>query len=61
MFGEEKNLPKFDHVPMAVINPIKKQMKKFADNEDPNLLVTASKAGLNPRDINQRALPDHLI
>lgn len=35
-FDKEKNIPKFSHVPMAVINPIPKKKKEFAPENDPS-------------------------
>jgi len=33
-FEKEKNLPKFEHVPMAVINPIPKKKKEHIPEPD---------------------------
>jgi hypothetical protein len=63
-FEKEKNLPKFSHVPMAVINPIPKKKKQMEPAHDPSsdMLLASKKTKLNVRGVSQRPpLPDHLI
>lgn len=62
-FDKEKNIPKFSHVPMAVINPIPKKKKEFAPENDPSqgLVLASKQTKLNVRGVSQKPLPDHLI
>ena len=60
-FAEEKNLSKFDHCPMAVINPIKKMRKPYKEPESPELLLGSKQARLNVKEVTQKVLPDHLV
>ena len=62
-FEKEKNLPKFDHANMAVINPIPKKRKMPPPEPDysQTLLIASKQAGMNVRGVSQKQLPEHLI
>lgn len=53
-FEKEKNLPKFNHVPMAVINPIPKKKKEVPAEEDETskLVLASKKTKLNVRGVS---------
>lgn len=45
-FESFRNLPKFSHVPMAVIHPSPRKKKRLAQSPTPKLALTGNKAKL---------------
>ncbi len=60
-FETFRNLPKFTHVPMAVIHPSPRKKKDRHESPTPNLAMTGSQAKLLVKRYEPKQLPDHLI
>ena len=60
-FETFKQLPKFNHVPMAVIHPSPKKVKKPSPPPRPDFQMVASNAKLNIRRYQAKQIPDHLM
>lgn len=56
-----KNLSRFDHVPLAVINPSPMKKRPNTSLEDHRLEPAANKVTLKPKRYEKKELPDHLI
>jgi hypothetical protein len=60
-FETFRNLPKFNHVPMAVIHPSPRKKIRPETSPTPNLALTGNHAKLLVKRYEPKQLPDHLI
>ena len=60
-FETYKNLPKFNHVPFAVINPSPRKKKEPIFEPSPDYRIVGSASKLTIKKYEPKTLPDHLI
>ena len=58
-FESFRYLPRFEHVPMAVIHPSPRKKRIDPSPPKPNLTLTASPAKLGVRRYEPKQIPDH--
>lgn len=60
-FETYKNLPKFTHVPMAVIHPSPRKLKKPDPSPEPDFNITGATAKLAVKKYEPRVFAEHLM
>ena len=60
-FESFRNLPKYKHVPLAVIHPSPRKKVRPSRSPTPNLTMTASQAKLQVKRYEPKQIPDHLM
>jgi hypothetical protein len=60
-FETFRNLPKFNHVPYAVIHPSPRKKSRPSMSPTPNLTMSGTTSKLQVRRYEPKQLPDHLI
>ena len=60
-FESFRKLPRFQHVPMAVIHPSPRKKRPRPESATPSLALAGSHARLLPKRFEPKQLPDHLV
>jgi hypothetical protein len=60
-FESYKQLPKFTHVPLAVIHPSPRKQKSIDNPPPPEMTMSGSQAKINVKRYVPKQIPDHLM
>jgi hypothetical protein len=60
-FETYKNLPKFSHVPLAVINPSPRKRRSLESSPTPPLKVSGQHTKLGVKRYEPKQIPEHLM